>query len=407
MTSQQSPHTGDEPSLGGGEYDHLTGHEPALGGETALIHLFDALGRRDQTARQNALDGLVQVGHSAVPSLVRALLYHKKRSVRNGAALALGQIGSQDGVNALIRALKDEGTSVRWGAAQALGDVGMQLDDPVLRQTIATNLAQCREDPSLIVHRTALTALGQLGEIGVPYLIESTTHNNQSIRQHATEALAETGEPAVPLLIDALQHPDWQVRRHAAEVLRLIDIGSGGDDLRAEIVEALLPVVTDEVRSVRWFAIRGMQPYLHYLNHTHPELYQRVVNQIEDTLRNDQSPRAQEACIRILGSLGSPSIPLLMDVLQHFPDLLIRTEAGLQLGRLGCTEVIPHLKVLLLSSTGRPYDIVNYNLVSALAHIRTPEADAILEAWSEQQNQNVRWIIQRARETNPEADDER
>jgi HEAT repeat protein len=333
------------------------------------------------------MDALVQIGYSAIPSLMRALLYHKKRSVRNGAALALGQIGSQDGVNALIRALKDEGASVRWGAAQALGDVGMQLDDPTLRQTIADNLAQCRDDPSLIVHRTALSALGQLGELGVPYLIESTTHENQGIRQHATEVLTLVGEPAIPLLLDALQHSDWQVRRHAAEALRLIDIMVGQDDLRAAVVESLLTAITDEMRSVRWFAVRGLQPHLRHLNHSHPELYRRVVNQLEDTLRNDQSTRTQVACVRVLGSLGPSSVPVLLDILQHFPDVRPRAEAGLQLGRLGCNEAVPHLAALLHENTDRPYDMVISNLTTALVNFRTPEAEAALQAFYRHQDE--------------------
>lgn len=72
-----------------------------------------------------AIQELAAMGPPAVPALVAALA-HSDRSIREGAAHALGDIKPTDtaSITALIAAFEDDDDFVRWKVARALGNIG-------------------------------------------------------------------------------------------------------------------------------------------------------------------------------------------------------------------------------------------------------------------------------------------
>jgi hypothetical protein len=100
-----------------------------------------------------------KVEHS-VPSLVKTLREDKDPNMRYWAAQALGGFGKQaePAVPDLAAALKDEDKTVRMGAAYALGEVGSKDAEPAL--------AEAGKDPEKEVREAAAFALKQLRQGG-------------------------------------------------------------------------------------------------------------------------------------------------------------------------------------------------------------------------------------------------
>ena len=105
---------------------------------------------RAEVAR--VLPSLIQFGDEAVPLLIKGLR-HRKSFIRQGAALALGSMKSEEGaLEPLIDMLLSEPTNVWREAARALGDMGplaigalisgVKTSDGEGRERIAWGLAQ-------------------------------------------------------------------------------------------------------------------------------------------------------------------------------------------------------------------------------------------------------------------------
>jgi hypothetical protein len=78
---------------------------------------------RAEVAR--VLPTLIQYGEPAVPLLIKGLR-HRKSYVRQGSALALGQLKAKEGMEPLIDLLMSEPTNVWKEAARAIGDMGQR-----------------------------------------------------------------------------------------------------------------------------------------------------------------------------------------------------------------------------------------------------------------------------------------
>jgi len=91
-----------------------------------------------------------------VKGLIRALKYPKSPLVRKSAATALGDLGDERAVEALIEALKDEDNFVRKMAATACGKIrGRKAVEPLIE-------ALADDDP--FVRERATESLGKIGD---------------------------------------------------------------------------------------------------------------------------------------------------------------------------------------------------------------------------------------------------
>lgn len=149
--------------------------------------------------------------------LIEALTSDKDGAVRESAAEALGELGSEESSAALMEALSlDESADVRGSAAYALGFMKSEEALPVLIKALVT-------DTDYEVRGRAAYALGRIKKTeAVPYLTAVFSgHKESLIRGNATYALGEIGGvEAIPFLIQALtMDKDTYVRYRAAEAL--------------------------------------------------------------------------------------------------------------------------------------------------------------------------------------------
>jgi hypothetical protein len=87
---------------------------------TNLVSLMSMLESKDGMARKKAREALVKIGEPAVSSLITALEQSKTDQVRWEAAKALGTIGDEESIPALVKALEDLNADVAWLAAVGL-----------------------------------------------------------------------------------------------------------------------------------------------------------------------------------------------------------------------------------------------------------------------------------------------
>jgi len=144
-----------------------------------------------------------------VSGLIKALEYKKDVSIRQQAALALGQIGDTQAVEVLIHALDDANV-----CAAAAGALGLIRDRQAVKPLIALitiyhtwwDAAEAYE-----IRQAVFQALGRMGDpravdLLINYLRnESPPYEKNKVYQAAARALVEIGKPAVNPLIAAVK----------------------------------------------------------------------------------------------------------------------------------------------------------------------------------------------------------
>jgi HEAT repeat protein len=153
--------------------------------QAALPCLTLALNDPDPETASTVTQALGQIGSSAVPALIEALVKRHKQ-VRREAARALGKLGStaRAAVPALQKTLTDPDLKVRMAAAQALGIMG-----PEAREAVP-GLIEALKDTNLIFCRLAAQALSYIGPAALPSLLELLRKTNDKyVQREASWAL--------------------------------------------------------------------------------------------------------------------------------------------------------------------------------------------------------------------------
>lgn len=166
--------------------------------------------------RQSAARALGETKHpAAIPFLMEALRDSSWWFEREQAAMDLLNAIENMGpavVEPLIEALGDKEGTVRKYAAIMLGD----LRDVRAIEELGMALYDLHHE----VGEMAAEALVKFGSKAVDTLIESLSHPEAAIREHAVIALAEIQEPrVVPVLIEMLQDPEREVKMQAMQAL--------------------------------------------------------------------------------------------------------------------------------------------------------------------------------------------
>ena len=192
----------------------------------AIPVLVKALHSKHRPLRNEAVQGLMSIGTSAVPELARFIEnFEKDPQSAAAAATVLQMLGTQSlpALPALIRALASRHEQVVIQAADALGAIGpsakdalpelqklLQSEHPLSRTHAAHNLgllgpnggpavsdlAVALKDKDVNVRREAAGALGEIGplaKVAVPELI-AALNDEQSVAVKAAHALGRVGE---------------------------------------------------------------------------------------------------------------------------------------------------------------------------------------------------------------------
>lgn len=158
--------------------------------------LIKQLEDESRVVRVNAAEALGQLANPvAVPALVRTL-GDPDRIVSGTAALALSRIG-KPAVRALRIVLEDENGSIRRWAAYALGLIG---DDSTVMA-----LVEALDDTNGNVSHEVAGALVKIGKPAVPGLVEALYDENDAVRHSAARILKQIGFPARRAVLELAQ----------------------------------------------------------------------------------------------------------------------------------------------------------------------------------------------------------
>jgi len=188
-----------------GKEDIWVGHQAALAlgrlGPPALPALIDALGNENSDIREEAAEGLKEMGiaaKDAETALIKSL-QDADPEVRKWCAKALGSIGRESpaAVAALTGLLSDKDFWVRATAAEGLGMVGPQAKDAI------PNLEKALKDRNGIVRSRSALALhlidsGVIDAVG--FLINELASHNLDAQSSAAYVLGLMGADAARAL---------------------------------------------------------------------------------------------------------------------------------------------------------------------------------------------------------------
>ncbi|WP_275099047.1 HEAT repeat domain-containing protein [Sedimenticola hydrogenitrophicus] len=341
----------------------------ALKAESAVTQLIPYLRNEDIDVCVDTADALGKIGSAvAVPDLVEALNNETDGEICASIAEAVGHIGGEAAIQALHRVMNQRPVGMEWEsdwdpwwnvqleAVKALGRLRAE--------SVVDDLERILDDENeQDIENEILRALAQIPNRGVETLIarlQNSERRPQS-RYRAARAL-RYAEPdqAVKALGRALQDSEPEVRAEAAEslaalhathylralllmlrdpeervrdaairsVLQLSGTGSAVDGLQ----EALLPLLRDPSSQVRRTLMNALIP----VAGVNP-LSARNLEAVSDSLM-DGSVETASAAASLLGHNCDTAVePTLLVILQNRAGHpMVRREAALALGRMGC-----------------------------------------------------------------------
>ena len=299
-----------------------------------------------------AIAALGQIGSPQAADILIRAIAEGPWYVRGAAAVALGRIGDPQTVSALVPVLNDTDNYVRGAAAEALGVLGgseavaalvpaLRDEDAYVRQTAAISLAQIGSPEAFeglakvlnhedcCVRWEATGACRITNPAVVAALGKALNHPDDRVKEEAAMRLSRIGSPeAVEALIPALQSCDRIVREEAAHALS--QLGT------PETLEALIPALRDSDSLVREEAARALGRI------GNPQVVERLIPAL-----NDRDREVRKRAVEALGDIGgAQAVEGLIAVLND-EDGDVRGEAALELGRIGNAAVVEALMPLL------------------------------------------------------------
>jgi|GEM_PF-171888 len=346
----------------------------ALKAENAVTQLIPYLRNEDIDVCVDTADALGKIGSAvAVPELVEALNNETDGEVCASIAEALGHIGGEAAIQALHRVMNQRPEGMEWEsdwdpwwnvqleAVKALGrlqaesavdDLERILDDETeqdIESEILRALAQIpnRGLEALIArlqnserrpqsrYRAARALRYAEPKKAAKVLGRALQDNEPEVRAEAAESLAALHATRyLRALLLMLRDPEERVRDAAIRsVLQLSETQSSGADTPSEgLQEALLPMLSDPSSQVRRTLMGTLIPVV-VVN----PLSAQNLTAVSDSLM-DASAETASTAASLLGHNGDTAAePALLVILQNRAGHpMVRREAALALGRMGC-----------------------------------------------------------------------
>jgi HEAT repeat protein/beta-lactamase regulating signal transducer with metallopeptidase domain len=173
----------------------------------------------DPDTRREAVEGLGQKDSDrALSTLVSIAQSDRDEDVQRAAVEALGEMSNGRGLNAVRDIARSHPRpDVRRQAVETLGENLEPAEAITLLKDIVTS------DPNADVRRQAVETLGEIGDLGLPAVIEiARTHPNADLRRAAVETIGDKAAPAQALDILAQitrRDKNADVQRAAVETL--------------------------------------------------------------------------------------------------------------------------------------------------------------------------------------------
>ena len=172
----------------------------------------------DSDTRREAVEGLGQKdGDRALAALIAIAQFDRDEDVQREAVEALGQMSNGRGLNAVREvAHNHRSPDVRREAVETLGENLEPAAAVTFLQEVATT------DPSADVRREAVETLGEQAPTAetVHFLTQLAINAQEDVARSAVETLGEIGELGLPAVIEiARTHPNADLRRRAVETI--------------------------------------------------------------------------------------------------------------------------------------------------------------------------------------------
>jgi HEAT repeat protein len=312
--------------------------------------LIAALGDYDEKVRRAAVIALSGKGENAYQPLLTAM-QNRMFTVRESAALALGDLRDRRALRLLLGALWDKAPPVRAAAAYELG----RLRDWAAIRPLIPLLKDADSD----VRLNTVNALARLdiSQVVSP-IAESVNDDDPRVRKAAVDALGLSSNPIIikPLL-SALQDSDPQVRFSAAKSLQKI----GDTNAAGTLVEIFRKEEYQSIRSEMCVVI---------LNCRRASVVP-LLNLIED---DEVGDRVKADAVLLLGRLKDHRA--IEPLLSYFwdKDINVRLRVVEALGEIGSPKSVEHL----LEALGDDFILIRYYAARALGKIGDERALKLL-----------------------------
>ncbi len=247
--------------------------------KSAVPVLLDALNDQYFTVRASAALALGNIGDAQVIPLLLPRLKDKEGEVRSAVCIAIAKFRDPSTFDDITNVLLDDPLiEVRQSAAIALGETKHPAAIPFLmealrdsswwfeREQAAADLLNAIEEmgPAVVepliealgdkegtVRKYAAIMLGNLGDVrAIEELGMALYDLHHEVGEAAAEALVKFGSKAVDILIESLSHPEAAIREHAVAALSKIQ--------DARVVPVLTEMLQDPERTVKLQAMQAL-----------------------------------------------------------------------------------------------------------------------------------------------------
>jgi HEAT repeat protein len=198
-----------------------------VGDDDSLAALVAATTDPDPRVRARAVESCGLIGHERCLEPLRARLDDPIDLVRERAVRALGEIGSEEALRSLVPIARDDDESLRRMAVEELGQFG-SLDPVVV-------LVRALTDDTDAVQRAALLSLVEL-------FVDASPERTQRVRDAVAEQIASADtRVVVPHALDmASESRRTAVRHNAVWLLGYVADADTDDDQRDAVYDCLI-----------------------------------------------------------------------------------------------------------------------------------------------------------------------
>jgi len=348
---------------------------------------WDAMGElKDSTdwrVRRRAALELARYKDDATYQALLEALRDRDPDVRHGAVIALGRLGDDRAVETLCRpwVLDDPSVEIRWAAVTALGQLGSL--------GIASALSRALEDQEWVVRNQALLVLSEFirgveesaDSEQIKQLVRLLAIADDEVQSLVRETLARRSTRGIDEMVAALGGQSSVLRAGVAAALGM------SKDPRA--VAPLIAALSDAVGMVRCEAARA----LGLLQDS------RAVEPLIIAL-NDPAPETCQAAVDALVAVGTTATVPLCTALAHAASKEYRRNIIKALGGIADQRAI----VPLLNNLSSTYYLVRHAAVVALTgfgqevidelveilHVSDASVDALIREVEETQSKRLR-----------------
>ncbi len=325
-------------------------------------------------------------GDSAVEALID-MLREFSSSVRGAAALALARNRSEVASAALLLAVHDPDPSVKWKAVYAL-----EKQDPLPRT--CQMLIDCLESPEPLVRVRAARTLGKVQcHRATRALVKLLEGDDLPVVINSARSLGElkARDAVRPLGMVLMTHKSHQARAAAAEALEKIGERGAKDALLQGMMDTSVLVRVHCVRALAACLGEKSEMFIDQARRDGSRLvraeaiacYGRAgmskrITDLDKIASGDKDPMMRAAAVSALGELKDPGVPQLLIPKLQDADFTVSAAAVDALGKHAHRPAIAALVGAYYAPRGREFVDVQIEAVRVLGELGAVEAESLL-----------------------------